>query len=106
MRKLSLSGRVVVCGVLIALVSQVYVNRGEGQSERNCKGCHSGKKAGRLGLKDVYAVIAGHKVSHEGVEENCAGCHLLQKGLNAGTVMESGVPIIRLNRCFFERIVP
>ena len=105
MRKLSLSGGVVVCGVLIALVSQLYVNR-ERVNQRNCKGCHSGKKADRLGLKDVYAVIAGHKVSHEGVEENCAGCHLLQKGLNAGTVMESGVPIIRLNRCFFERIVP
>ena len=103
MRKLSLSGRVVVCGVLIALVSQVYVNRGEGQSERNCKGCHSGKKAGRLGLKDVYAVIAGHKVSHEGVEENCAGCHLLQKGLNAGTVMESGGSDYQTKSVFFLR---
>src|SRR3990170_2605856 len=101
MRKLSLSVGVIVCGVLIALVSQLYVNRGEGQSERDCKGCHSGKKADSLGLKDVYALIAGHKVSHEGVEENCAGCHLLRKGLNAGAVMESEASDYQTNSVFF-----
>lgn len=103
MRKLSLSDGVVVCGVLIALVLQLYVNRGEGQSESNCKGCHSGKKAGSLGLKDVYALIAGHKVSHEGIEENCAGCHLLRKGLNAGTVRESGDSDYQTKSVFFLR---
>ena len=103
MRKLSLSVGVIVCGVLIALVSQLYVNRGEGQSERDCKGCHSGKKAGSFGLKDVYALIAGHKVSHEGVEENCAGCHLLRKGLNAGTVRESGDSDYQTKSVFFLR---
>lgn len=103
MRKLSVLSGVIVCGVLIALVSQLYVNRGEGQSERNCKGCHSGKKTGGLGLKDVYAVIAGHKVLHEGIEENCAGCHLLRKGLDAGTVRESGDSDYQTKSVFFLR---
>ena len=101
MRKLPLICVAFVCAGLIVLISHLYAGFGQAPFGGDCRGCHSGMESGRLGLRDVYKDIAGYKVSHEGVEENCAGCHLLRKGLNAGAVMESEASDYQTNSVFF-----
>lgn len=64
--------------VIIALFQIVPADNLWGSSTGEaCKGCHSGKKAEALGLKDVYAPLDKLPYRHPPMEQSCNPCHII-----------------------------